>query len=302
MTDSLQTNSCWVRKGSFLVCLYLPFFAHSSDAIYFQLCHCRLGLLVNAKWISGPVCPDIWGIRVRKDWSFQENFAVHSSQQYTFQRSGESEGQAATVESHFGGAVLVFINAGMSAICAKKLICNLAGRQKNWRKDLCAFIFVNFEKWWTSTDISEPQIWSGCWQSLNSFIKRDVLFQAFGNAKTNRNDNSSRFGKYMDIQFDFKVCDPCLEQMFSFGNVPLSLLFAQFCESFTRTPKSCACRPCASTRICRQKGEERFSVFIFEAQTFREHQLAELFSITCWKSPESFISLPEKETSTYFTN
>ncbi|KAK3527042.1 hypothetical protein QTP86_008670, partial [Hemibagrus guttatus] len=79
------------------------------------------------------------------------------------------------------------------------------------RKDQC--ILISGESGAGKTEASKKilQYYTAtCPTRNNTHSIRERLLQsipvleAFGNAKTLRNDNSSRFGKYMDVQFDYK--------------------------------------------------------------------------------------------------
>ena len=119
----------------------------------------------------------------------------------------------------------------------------------------------------------------------NEVVKSDIvervldsnpLLEAFGNAKTMRNDNSSRFGKFIQLQFDTE--DPT-HAAFSGKSIPSAVLAGSKCETYLLE----------KSRVVSHEEEERSYHIFYQLLAANEDLKKEFWDGLAGTDNESFV-------------
>ena len=116
-------------------------------------------------------------------------------------------------------------------------------------------------------------------------LDSNPLLEAFGNAKTVRNDNSSRFGKFIQLQFDTE--DPTMAA-YAGKSLPSAILAGSKCETYLLE----------KSRVVSHEEEERTYHIFYQLLAAPEEQKKEIWSGLENTSNDSFVYVGESDTNT----
>lgn len=119
---------------------------------------------------------------------------------------------------------------------------------------------------------------------VKKVLDANPLLEAFGNAKTVRNDNSSRFGKYIQLQFDV---EDATTAAYKGKMVPSCALIGSFCETFLLE----------KTRVVLHERMERSYHIFYQLLSASDNIKAEIWDGLCGTTCSSFRYIGETETN-----
>ena len=119
---------------------------------------------------------------------------------------------------------------------------------------------------------------------INKVLDTNPLLEAFGNAKTIRNDNSSRFGKYIQLQFDV---EDATTAAYKGKEVPSCSLVGSFCETFLLE----------KTRVVLHEPTERSYHIFYQLLSAPDTMKADIWDGLCGSNCSSFRYIGETESN-----
>ena len=120
---------------------------------------------------------------------------------------------------------------------------------------------------------------------MERVLDSNPLLEAFGNAKTVRNDNSSRFGKFIQLQFDTE--DPMMAA-YSGKSLPSAILAGSKCETYLLE----------KSRVVSHEEEERTYHIFYQLLAAPDEQKRKIWSGLGSTNNESFVYVGESDTNT----